>query len=184
MTEKSSNFIGEAVKRTCFAASHTRGTIMNMICLSLNFLIYKMEAITMSTSKLWWRLNMLKIVSTLLDLTDSAGHIPAPVTSLPCSLIMFCLQAWLKFLVFMCMFCVCAPTFGNGLGAVLCTWYVLFQVWFNNKGWHAISSFLNVINNAILRANLQKGANPSQYGITAFNHPLNLTKQQLSEVAL
>uniref|UniRef100_A0A452UE04 P-type phospholipid transporter n=1 Tax=Ursus maritimus TaxID=29073 RepID=A0A452UE04_URSMA len=57
-------------------------------------------------------------------------------------------------------------------------------VWFNNKGWHAISSFLNVINNAILRANLQKGENPSQYGITAFNHPLNLTKQQLSEVAL
>uniref|UniRef100_A0A8D1ZP60 P-type phospholipid transporter n=1 Tax=Sus scrofa TaxID=9823 RepID=A0A8D1ZP60_PIG len=58
------------------------------------------------------------------------------------------------------------------------------KVWFNNKGWHAISSFLNVINNAILRANLQKGENPSQYGITAFNHPLNLTKQQLSEVAL
>uniref|UniRef100_A0A8C4MZA7 P-type phospholipid transporter n=1 Tax=Equus asinus asinus TaxID=83772 RepID=A0A8C4MZA7_EQUAS len=58
------------------------------------------------------------------------------------------------------------------------------KVWFNNKGWHAISSFLNVINNAILRANLQKGENPSRYGITAFNHPLNLTKQQLSEVAL
>uniref|UniRef100_A0A8C3IHX8 P-type phospholipid transporter n=1 Tax=Chrysemys picta bellii TaxID=8478 RepID=A0A8C3IHX8_CHRPI len=57
-------------------------------------------------------------------------------------------------------------------------------VWFNNKGWHAIGSFLNVINNAILRANLQDGENPSTYGITAFNHPLNLTKQQLSEVAL
>uniref|UniRef100_A0A8D2LM79 P-type phospholipid transporter n=1 Tax=Varanus komodoensis TaxID=61221 RepID=A0A8D2LM79_VARKO len=59
-----------------------------------------------------------------------------------------------------------------------------FQVWFNNKGWHAVSSFLNVINNAILRANLQDGENPSAYGITAYNHPLNLTKQQLSEVAL
>uniref|UniRef100_A0A8C0H2Z1 P-type phospholipid transporter n=1 Tax=Chelonoidis abingdonii TaxID=106734 RepID=A0A8C0H2Z1_CHEAB len=58
------------------------------------------------------------------------------------------------------------------------------QVWFNNKGWHAIGSFLNVINNAILRANLQDGKNPSTYGITAFNHPLNLTKQQISEVAL
>uniref|UniRef100_A0A8C4VMZ8 ABC transporter domain-containing protein n=1 Tax=Gopherus evgoodei TaxID=1825980 RepID=A0A8C4VMZ8_9SAUR len=57
-------------------------------------------------------------------------------------------------------------------------------VWFNNKGWHAIGSFLNVINNAILRANLQDGKNPSTYGITAFNHPLNLTKQQISEVAL
>nr|XP_056703951.1 phospholipid-transporting ATPase ABCA1 [Euleptes europaea] len=58
------------------------------------------------------------------------------------------------------------------------------KVWFNNKGWHAIGSFLNVINNAILRANLQEGEDPSTYGITAYNHPLNLTKQQLSEVAL
>ncbi|XP_033029913.1 phospholipid-transporting ATPase ABCA1 [Lacerta agilis] len=58
------------------------------------------------------------------------------------------------------------------------------KVWFNNKGWHAISAFLNMMNNAILRANLQEGENPSAYGITAFNHPLNLTKQQLSEVAL
>uniref|UniRef100_A0A670ZUT2 P-type phospholipid transporter n=1 Tax=Pseudonaja textilis TaxID=8673 RepID=A0A670ZUT2_PSETE len=59
-----------------------------------------------------------------------------------------------------------------------------FQVWFNNKGWHAVAAFVNVINNAILRANLQDGENASNYGITVFNHPLNLTKQQLSEVAL
>lgn len=72
----------------------------------------------------------------------------------------------------------------QGLGELPCLWSILFQVWFNNKGWHAISSFLNVINNAILRANLQKGEKPDRYGITAFNHPLNLTKQQLSEVAL
>ncbi|XP_020657095.3 phospholipid-transporting ATPase ABCA1 [Pogona vitticeps] len=58
------------------------------------------------------------------------------------------------------------------------------KVWFNNKGWHAVGAFLNVINNAILRANLQDGENPTDYGITAYNHPLNLTKQQLSEVAL
>ncbi|KAL7988597.1 hypothetical protein Chor_007516 [Crotalus horridus] len=58
------------------------------------------------------------------------------------------------------------------------------KVWFNNKGWHAIGAFLNVINNAILRANLQDKENPSNYGITIYNHPLNLTKQQLSEVAL
>ncbi|XP_062985205.1 phospholipid-transporting ATPase ABCA1 [Elgaria multicarinata webbii] len=58
------------------------------------------------------------------------------------------------------------------------------KVWFNNKGWHAVTSFLNVMNNAILRANLQNGEDPSTYGITAYNHPLNLTKQQLSEVAL
>lgn len=58
------------------------------------------------------------------------------------------------------------------------------KVWFNNKGWHAIGSFLNVINNAILRANVREGEDPSTYGITAFNHPLNLTKEQLSQVAL
>lgn len=86
--------------------------------------------------------------------------------------------------VYMHALCVCPYLREHSLGAVPRTWYVSFQVWFNNKGWHAISSFLNVINNAILRANLQKGENPSQYGITAFNHPLNLTKQQLSEVAL
>ncbi|KAM4708457.1 phospholipid-transporting ATPase ABCA1 [Discoglossus pictus] len=58
------------------------------------------------------------------------------------------------------------------------------KVWFNNKGWHAIGSFLNVMNNAILRSNLREGENPASYGITVFNHPLNLTKEQLSEVAL
>uniref|UniRef100_A0A8D2QDF4 P-type phospholipid transporter n=1 Tax=Zonotrichia albicollis TaxID=44394 RepID=A0A8D2QDF4_ZONAL len=73
---------------------------------------------------------------------------------------------------------------GNLTGRNISDYLVKTYVWFNNKGWHAIASFLNVINNAILRANLQQGENPSAYGITAFNHPLNLTKQQLSEVAL
>ncbi|KAF7649373.1 hypothetical protein LDENG_00142250 [Lucifuga dentata] len=58
------------------------------------------------------------------------------------------------------------------------------KVWFNNKGWHSIGSFINVMNNGILRANLPKGKDPSKYGISAFNHPLNLTKEQLSQVAL
>nr|DBA28157.1 TPA: hypothetical protein GDO54_008560 [Pyxicephalus adspersus] len=58
------------------------------------------------------------------------------------------------------------------------------KVWFNNKGWHAITAFLNVMNNAILRSKLPEGTDPAKYGITAFNHPLNLTKEQLSEVAL
>lgn len=43
---------------------------------------------------------------------------------------------------------------------------------------------MNVMNNAILRANLPPGADPSNYGIMSFNHPLNLTKEQLSQVAL
>uniref|UniRef100_A0A669QXH6 P-type phospholipid transporter n=1 Tax=Phasianus colchicus TaxID=9054 RepID=A0A669QXH6_PHACC len=58
------------------------------------------------------------------------------------------------------------------------------KVWFNNKGWHAMVSFLNVANNAILRANLRTGQAPEEYGITVVNHPLNLTKEQLSEVTV
>uniref|UniRef100_A0A452IFN2 P-type phospholipid transporter n=1 Tax=Gopherus agassizii TaxID=38772 RepID=A0A452IFN2_9SAUR len=58
------------------------------------------------------------------------------------------------------------------------------RVWFNNKGWHAMVSFVNVVNNGLLRASLPPGAEPWRYGITAINHPLNLTKEQLSEAAL
>ncbi|KAM7000494.1 phospholipid-transporting ATPase ABCA1b [Tautogolabrus adspersus] len=58
------------------------------------------------------------------------------------------------------------------------------KIWFNNKGWHSIGAFINVMNNAILRANLPPGTDPSRFGISAFNHPLNLTKEQLSQVAL
>ncbi|XP_062380442.1 phospholipid-transporting ATPase ABCA1a isoform X2 [Sardina pilchardus] len=57
------------------------------------------------------------------------------------------------------------------------------KIWFNNKGWHSIGSFLNVMNNAILQSSL-KGEDRAKYGINAFNHPLNLTKEQLSQVAL
>lgn len=58
------------------------------------------------------------------------------------------------------------------------------QVWYNNKGWHAMVSFMNVANNAILRAHLPKSANLAEYGITVINHPLNLTKDQLSEITV
>uniref|UniRef100_A0A672SD77 Retinal-specific ATP-binding cassette transporter-like n=1 Tax=Sinocyclocheilus grahami TaxID=75366 RepID=A0A672SD77_SINGR len=58
------------------------------------------------------------------------------------------------------------------------------KVWFNNKGWHAMVAFMNVANNGILRANLPPGADLNEYGITAINHPLNLTKEQLSEVTV
>lgn len=58
------------------------------------------------------------------------------------------------------------------------------QVWYNNKGWHAMVAFMNVANNAILRAFLPPRAKAVQFGITAVNHPLNLTKEQLSEVTV
>uniref|UniRef100_A0A8D3DFF3 ABC transporter domain-containing protein n=1 Tax=Scophthalmus maximus TaxID=52904 RepID=A0A8D3DFF3_SCOMX len=59
-----------------------------------------------------------------------------------------------------------------------------FLVWFYNQAWHGMVSFLGVANNAILRGNLPAGKSPSQYGISVSNHPLNLTKEQLSFVAL
>ncbi|KXJ05547.1 ATP-binding cassette sub-family A member 2, partial [Exaiptasia diaphana] len=44
--------------------------------------------------------------------------------------------------------------------------------WYNNKGYHALPTYLNVMNNAILRASIGKDkGNPSAYGITAYNHP-------------
>ncbi|KAF6343916.1 ATP binding cassette subfamily A member 4 [Rhinolophus ferrumequinum] len=58
------------------------------------------------------------------------------------------------------------------------------KVWFNNKGWHAMVSFLNVAHNAILRATLSQDRNPEEYGITAISQPLNLTKEQLSEITV
>ncbi|NXK96435.1 ABCA1 protein, partial [Formicarius rufipectus] len=58
------------------------------------------------------------------------------------------------------------------------------KVWFNNKGWHAVVSFLNVASNGLLRAQLPPGTDPTCFGITTTNHPLNLTKEQLSEAAL
>ncbi|KAF3819618.1 hypothetical protein GH733_015127 [Mirounga leonina] len=58
------------------------------------------------------------------------------------------------------------------------------KVWFNNKGRHALVSFLNVAHNAILRASLHKDNNPEEYGITVTSQPLNLTKEQLSEITV
>ncbi|XP_056298859.1 phospholipid-transporting ATPase ABCA1-like [Pseudoliparis swirei] len=58
------------------------------------------------------------------------------------------------------------------------------KVWFYNEAWHGMASFLSVANNAILRGNLPAGQDPSQYGISVSNHPLNLTKEQLSFVAM
>ncbi|XP_075902997.1 ATP-binding cassette sub-family A member 2 [Nelusetta ayraudi] len=55
------------------------------------------------------------------------------------------------------------------------------QVLYNNKGYHSMPTYLNVLNNAILRANLptSKG-NPAAYGITLTNHPMNRTSASLS----
>uniref|UniRef100_A0AAQ5X1S9 P-type phospholipid transporter n=1 Tax=Amphiprion ocellaris TaxID=80972 RepID=A0AAQ5X1S9_AMPOC len=54
------------------------------------------------------------------------------------------------------------------------------RVWFYNEAWHSMVSFLGVANNGILRGNLPAGQDPRKYGISISNHPLNLTKEQLS----
>uniref|UniRef100_A0AAX7VHF3 P-type phospholipid transporter n=1 Tax=Astatotilapia calliptera TaxID=8154 RepID=A0AAX7VHF3_ASTCA len=72
----------------------------------------------------------------------------------------------------------------NLTGRNISDYLVKTYIWFNNKGWHSIGAFINVMNNAILRANLPQGRDASKYGISAVNHPLNLTKEQLSQVAL
>ncbi|KAJ7993337.1 hypothetical protein DPEC_G00271380 [Dallia pectoralis] len=58
------------------------------------------------------------------------------------------------------------------------------KVWYNNKGWHAMASFVNIMNNGLLRASLPPGPERRRHGITVYNHPLNLTKEQLTEVAM
>ncbi|XP_077445156.1 phospholipid-transporting ATPase ABCA1 isoform X1 [Stigmatopora argus] len=58
------------------------------------------------------------------------------------------------------------------------------KVWFYNRAWHGLTSFLNVAANAILRAGLPAGEDPRRYGISVSSHPLNLTKMQLSMAAL
>ncbi len=56
-----------------------------------------------------------------------------------------------------------------------------FQIWFNNKGYVAMVAYMNVFSNMILRANLPAGEDPSKYGISVVNHPMNRTEEQLEE---
>lgn len=58
------------------------------------------------------------------------------------------------------------------------------QIWFNNKGWHAMVAFVNRANNGLLHALLPSATARRAHSITTLNHPLNLTKEQLSEAAL
>ncbi|XP_014662041.1 PREDICTED: LOW QUALITY PROTEIN: ATP-binding cassette sub-family A member 1-like [Priapulus caudatus] len=57
------------------------------------------------------------------------------------------------------------------------------MVWFNNKGWAAMVAYTNSLSNLKLRANLNDSVDARQYGITAVNHPMNLTQDQLARKA-
>ncbi|XP_075213435.1 phospholipid-transporting ATPase ABCA1-like isoform X2 [Lycorma delicatula] len=56
------------------------------------------------------------------------------------------------------------------------------KIWYNNKGWASSVSYLNAVNNVVLRSSLQsdKAADADLYGIRAINHPMNFTKKQLN----
>uniref|UniRef100_F7D7G1 ATP binding cassette subfamily A member 7 n=1 Tax=Ornithorhynchus anatinus TaxID=9258 RepID=F7D7G1_ORNAN len=58
------------------------------------------------------------------------------------------------------------------------------RVWFNNKGWHAMVALVNVMNNGLLHAHLPPNVSYRAHRITTINHPLNLTKEQLSKATL
>ncbi|VDI42992.1 ATP-binding cassette, subfamily A (ABC1), member 1 [Mytilus galloprovincialis] len=58
------------------------------------------------------------------------------------------------------------------------------KVWYNNKGWTAIVSYMNVMNNRILRSRLSPGQNPEEFGITTVNYPMNATVKQFTEETL
>lgn len=49
-------------------------------------------------------------------------------------------------------------------------------VWYNNKGYHSMPVWLNELNSAMMRAEL----NDSRYNIKTFNHPLKLGEKELS----
>lgn len=43
---------------------------------------------------------------------------------------------------------------------------------------------MSAMNNLILRSNLDPSLDPTRYGITTVNHPMELTKTQLNEQLL
>lgn len=58
----------------------------------------------------------------------------------------------------------------------------LFQVWFDNKAWASSVSYLNAINNVILRSSIPVSSeDPSFYGISAINHPMNYSTSDLQD---
>ncbi|KAJ8033307.1 ATP-binding cassette sub-family A member 1 [Holothuria leucospilota] len=52
----------------------------------------------------------------------------------------------------------------------------VIKAWYSNIGYHALPTYINVANNALLRASLPAGSNPAEYGITAYNHPVELAE--------
>lgn len=65
------------------------------------------------------------------------------------------------------------------------------RIWYNNKAFHGMPTFVSVMNNAILRANVKNTLaskmshdqalfKANEYGITVINHPMNQTNNYVS----
>uniref|UniRef100_T1KYU1 ABC transporter domain-containing protein n=1 Tax=Tetranychus urticae TaxID=32264 RepID=T1KYU1_TETUR len=61
----------------------------------------------------------------------------------------------------------------------------MVKVWFDNNGYHALAAYLNALDNAILRANLDVHGLPSEeYSITVYSHPFHIRSAQLGDQSL
>ncbi|XP_038055942.1 retinal-specific phospholipid-transporting ATPase ABCA4-like [Patiria miniata] len=54
------------------------------------------------------------------------------------------------------------------------------KVWWDNTGFHALPAYINVASNMQFRGNIEESQR-DQYGITAYNHPINMTGDQITE---
>ncbi|CAF4604830.1 unnamed protein product [Rotaria socialis] len=57
-------------------------------------------------------------------------------------------------------------------------------IWFNNKGYHALPSYLNVMNNLILRSKISDPVIAGKFGISTYSHPFTLNSDLLSQQSL
>ena len=58
-------------------------------------------------------------------------------------------------------------------------------VWYNNKGYHALPSYINTIHNAMFRSIMENSDQESEkYGITTFSHPLRDSLNQFDTTEL
>ncbi|XP_071800403.1 phospholipid-transporting ATPase ABCA1-like isoform X2 [Asterias amurensis] len=57
------------------------------------------------------------------------------------------------------------------------------KVWWDNEGFHALPAFINMANNMLFRGHIDESKR-SEYGISTFNYPINLTTEQLDELVM
>ncbi|KAJ8721111.1 hypothetical protein PYW08_006576 [Mythimna loreyi] len=68
----------------------------------------------------------------------------------------------------------------GGFSSVLKENVTNLVAWYNNKGHHALPSYINSVNNAILRTVI----NNPQANISTYTHPLKISKEQISKATV